>query len=168
MTQLRQGTQLSQALSRGFIQEMGVSPFTTKKNIKHSQFFVELVFWHFWSPFSLFFIRLGLHWNVAISDSSNQSRLQKFECLLQHPFHPWVKATLLDALQLWRDQHAHVREASWRNKLPMQTWGKCELCCLESLYHLILEGEVCVFISWLYFVSYYVCRCIHILCVWEY
>ena len=102
-----------------------------------------------------------------ISDFSNQSRLQEFECLLQHPIHPWVKATLLDALQLWRDQRADVREASWWNTLPMQTWGKCELCCLESLYHLILEGELCACISWLYLVSYYLCRCMYVYCVFE-
>ena len=34
------------------------------------------------------------------------------EFLLQHPIHPGVKATLLDALQLRRDQRADVREAS--------------------------------------------------------
>ena len=50
---------------------------------------------------------------------------------------------------------------------PCKTWGKCELCCLESLYHLILEGEVCVCISWLYLVSYYLCRCIYVYCVFE-
>ena len=104
-----------------------------------------------------------------ISDFSNQSRLQEFEFLLQHPIHPWVKATLLDALQLWRDQHADVREASWRNTSSMQTWGKCELCCLESpLSSHIRRGGVCMHILTLFGRLLPMQVHIHILCVWEY
>ena len=168
-------TQLNQALSRGFIQEMGDGSVIIHKK-KHQTFailFLKLIWETLLKSFFVVFssgekntcpnLFRPLTWKRSyISDFSNQSRLQEFDFLLQHPIHPWVKATLLDALQLWRDQRADVREASWRNTSPMQTWGTCELCCLESLYHLILEGEVCVCISWLYLVSHYVCRCIYI------